>query len=109
MLLPALLSLSLAAGPVVAPTVGPISGPAMSDARGNPVLLPTFPAGAQQTVNIVNWDSNHLPRVYERSDQLPLTDEEVAKLAKAGFDSMQMVKMIEERRCMCDASADGLI
>lgn len=68
-----------------------------------------FPPGQVQTINIIQWDANALPKVYERSDQLPLTDEEVAKLAKAGFDAPQLVKMIEERRCACDASADGLI
>jgi hypothetical protein len=79
-----------------------------STARGGPPVMP-FPTGDVATVNIVQWDSNNLPKIYERSDQLPLTDEEVAKLSKAGFSSAQLVKMIEERRCTCDASADGLI
>src|SRR4051812_19909249 len=68
-----------------------------------------FPTGEVQTVNLIEWNSNQLPRIYERSEQLPLTDEEVAKLSKAGFTPAQLVKMIEERRCACDASADGLI
>jgi hypothetical protein len=68
-----------------------------------------FPPGTTQTVNIIQWDANSLPKVYQRSDQLPLTTEELAKLAKAGFEPAQMVKMLEERRCACDVSADGLI
>jgi len=68
-----------------------------------------FPTGEVQTINLIEWNSNQFPRVYERSEQLPLTDEEVAKLSKAGFTPAQLVKMIEERRCACDASADGLI
>ncbi|MGQ0508887.1 MAG: hypothetical protein ACT4TC_26595 [Myxococcaceae bacterium] len=83
-------------------------GPSMSDARGN-APSPPFPTGKTQTVNIVKWDANQLPKIYERSDQLPLTDEEVTKLSKEGFDPPDLVKMIEERRCACDASADGLV
>jgi len=82
------------------------SGSGRVRAGAIPVL--PFP-GETTTLNLIEWSSNDLPKVYERSDQLPLTDEEVAKLAKAGFDAKQMVKMIEERRCACDASADGLI
>ncbi len=80
------------------------AGPVASTAGGQ-----TFPAGQVQTVNLVQWEGNQLPKLYERSAQLPLADDEVAKLAKAGFDSAQLVKMIEERRCACDASAEGLI
>jgi hypothetical protein len=68
-----------------------------------------FPAEGESRVNILNWDANALPRVFQRSDQLPLNDEDLIKLSKAGFDTAQLVKMIEERRCACDASADGLI
>lgn len=81
---------------------------AVSDARGNSAAL-IFPTGQTQTINILNWDSNQLPKIYERSAQLPLTDDEVAKLTTAGFEPAQLVKMLEERRCACDASADGLI
>ncbi len=87
---------------------GPVSSLPRSGARGEAPLFP-FPPGDTKTINIINWDSNSLPKVYERSDQLPLTDVEIAKLAKAGFDAPAVVKMIEERRCACDASADGLI
>lgn len=68
-----------------------------------------FPTGRSETVNLVTWNSNDLPKVIQRSDQLPLNDEEIVKLAKAGFDAAEVVKMIQERRCACDASADGLI
>src|SRR5688500_427633 len=82
--------------------------PAGGKVRAGAVPVLPFP-GQTTTLNIIEWDSNTLPKVYERSDQLPLSDEEVAKMSKAGFDSAQLVKMIEERRCACDASADGLI
>lgn len=68
-----------------------------------------FPPGQAQTVNIVSWNGNDLPKVYQRSEQLPLSDDDLIKLAKEGFDSAEIVKMIEQRRCACDASADGLI
>src|SRR5512135_3125838 len=76
-----------------------------------PQPLPDFPppVAPQQQVNMAQWDSNSLPPVYERSEQLPLTDEEVKRLAQAGFAPDQLVRMIEERRCACDASAEGLI
>src|SRR5262245_28099649 len=77
--------------------------------RGGTQLALPFPTGDVQTYNIIQWDPNQLPRIYERSDQLPLTDEELTKLSQAGFEPPQLVKMIEERRCACDASADGLI
>jgi|SRR6218665_1943384 len=84
------------------------TAPRVSTATGQPVAVSPFP-GQTQTYNLMQWDSNQLPRLYERSDQLPLTDEEVTKLAQAGFDEAQLVRMIEQRRCACDASADGLI
>lgn len=86
-----------------------IEPPVVSTASGGTVSTLPFPTGDTRTVNIVEWNSNQLPRFYERSEQLPLTDEEVAKLSQAGFSSEQLVKMLEERRCACDASADGLI
>ncbi len=68
-----------------------------------------FPNAHSETINIIQWDANALPKIYERSAQLPLTDDELVKLSKAGFDVPSLVKMISERRCACDASADGLI
>jgi hypothetical protein len=105
-----MLAHALAAALALATTQAPqMNAPRITTARGQPVASLPFPTGEVQTINIIEWDSNQLPRVYERSDQLPLTDEEIAKLSQAGFTSAQLVKMIEERRCACDASADGLI
>ncbi|NVJ24998.1 MULTISPECIES: hypothetical protein [Myxococcus] len=95
----------LAAALTLAASQAPVS---FSSSGGPQVALP-FPTGTTQTYNIIQWDPNQLPRIYERSDQLPLTDEELTKLSQAGFEPAQLVKMIEERRCACDASADGLI
>jgi hypothetical protein len=68
-----------------------------------------FPEGRSETINIVEWTANDLPKVYQRSEQLPLTDADLVKLSNAGFDPARIVAMIEERRCACDASADGLV
>lgn len=101
MIAPALIALALAAAPGQ-----PL--PSTSAAPRTGVAGLHFP-GESTTINIIEWDANALPPIYERSAQLPLEEGEVAKLARAGFDSVQLVKMIEERRCACDASADGLI
>jgi len=58
---------------------------------------------------MVQWDSNSLPPVYERSDQAPLVDQDLTKLTQAGFTPDQMVRMLAERHCACDASPDGLV
>jgi len=68
-----------------------------------------FPSGKVETINIVQWNAQDLPKIYERSAQLPLTDKEVMDLVQAQFSAQMVVKMIEERRCACDASAEGLI
>ena len=60
-------------------------------------------------VNVIDWDGGRLPKLYERSDQLPLTLEDVQKLSDSKFASAAIVKMIEERRCACDASVDALV
>jgi hypothetical protein len=59
--------------------------------------------------NIIDWDGGELPRLYERSDQLPLTMEDVRKLNASKFSSEAIVRMIRERRCACDASVEALI
>lgn len=59
--------------------------------------------------NIVDWDGGELPRVYERSAQLPLTMADVSKLAAGEFGDEAIVKMLQERRCACDASVDALL
>jgi hypothetical protein len=73
-----------------------------------PAPFPPGP-GTAQTVDMDQWDSNALPKLYERSEQPALTDEDLTKLSQAGFSPAQLVKMVEERRCSCDASAEGLI
>jgi len=67
------------------------------------------PAAGSQPTNVAQWDSNTLPPVYERTDQGPLTDADITKLSQAGFSSEQLVQLLEERRCACDASPEGLI
>ena len=81
-------------------------------APATPATLAALPPPAppsQAPVNLAQWDSNSLPPVYERSDQPPLTDQDVSKLAQAGFPPDQQVRLIAERQCACDASPEGLI
>ena len=59
--------------------------------------------------NIVEWDGGELPRLYERSDQLPVTLEDVRKLSASQFSDASIVKMLQQRRCACDASVDALV
>ncbi len=59
--------------------------------------------------NIIDWDGRELPPLYERSEQLPLTLEDVRKLSENKFATEVIVKMIQERRCACDASVDALV
>jgi hypothetical protein len=59
--------------------------------------------------NIIDWDGGKLPPLYERSDQLPLSLGDIRKLSDGGFGTEDIVKMVQERRCACDVSADGLI
>jgi hypothetical protein len=58
---------------------------------------------------MAGWDSNSLPPVYEKSEQAPVTDDEVRKLSQSGFPTDQVVRMIAERQCACDASVEGLV
>src|SRR5215831_7370447 len=67
------------------------------------------PASSQQKVDLAQWDANALPAVYERSEQPPLTDDEVRRLSASGFPPEQVVRMIGERQCACDASVEWLI
>ena len=62
-----------------------------------------------QIFNIIDWDGAVLPPIYERSDQLPLTLEDIRKLSAGGFGTEDIVKMVQERRCACDVSADALL
>ena len=60
-------------------------------------------------VNIVEWDGGNLSPVYERSDQLPLSKQDVLKLLSSGFNSETIERMVQQRRYAGDASAEGLI
>ncbi|MDE3257306.1 MAG: hypothetical protein OYM47_05690 [Gemmatimonadota bacterium] len=60
-------------------------------------------------VNIVTWDGRNLPPIYERSDQLPLTLEDVVNLSRNDFDDEAIRRMVQERRFAGDASAGALI
>ena len=62
-----------------------------------------------QVFNIIDWNGGSLPPLYERSDQLPLTLADIRKLSAGGFGGADIVKMVQERRCACDASADALL
>jgi len=67
------------------------------------------PLAKGEIFNIVDWDGGHLPQRYERSDQLPMSLEDVGKLSASKFSSGAITKMLEERRCACDASVDALV
>ena len=69
-----------------------------------------LPKGGEFVFNIVDWDGGKLPkRYYERSNQLPMSLADVSKLSANKFSTEAIVKMLEERRCACDASADALV
>ena len=68
---------------------------------------PALPAGA--VFNIVDWDGGPLPPLYERSAQLPLSLDDVLQLSEAEFGDEAIIKMLQERRCACDASVPSLI
>jgi hypothetical protein len=73
------------------------------------------PAGDSRTLppgyvfNIVDWEGGALPPLYERSDQLPMSLDDVVSLSKAKFSEAMILKMLEERRCACDASVSALV
>ena len=77
-------------------------GPALEGAAAN-VL------NESAVFNIVEWDGGVLPPLYERSAQLPLTNSDVRKLVAGKFGDDAITKMLEQRRCACDASVDALI
>ena len=62
-----------------------------------------------QVFNIIDWDGAVLPPIYERSDQLPISLADVQKLSDSGFKTEAIIKILEERRCACDASVDALV
>ncbi len=73
----------------------------------SPAGRPALPAGA--VFNIVDWDGGPLPPLYERSAQLPLSLDDVLQLSEAEFGDEAIIKMLQERRCACDASVPSLI
>jgi hypothetical protein len=74
---------------------------------GQAVTGRTMPAG--YVFNIVDWEGGQLPPLYERSDQLPLTLNDVVALTEEEFSSEMIVKMLQERRCACDALVTELV
>ncbi|MEE2754493.1 MAG: hypothetical protein VX910_10965 [Candidatus Latescibacterota bacterium] len=60
-------------------------------------------------VNIVEWDSKELHKVYERPDQLPINRDDLILLAESGFQPKQLVEIVSQRRYAGDVSAPGLI
>ncbi|MBT6144200.1 MAG: hypothetical protein HOH74_02150 [Gemmatimonadetes bacterium] len=66
-----------------------------------------MPAGS--VFNIVDWDGGMLPPLYERSDQLPLSLDDIIQMQQADFSDAAISKMLQERRCACDASVASLI
>lgn len=60
-------------------------------------------------INIVTWDGKNLPPIYERSDQLPLTLEDVINLSRNDFADEAISRMVRERRFAGNASAGALI
>ena len=67
------------------------------------------PLARGQLINIIDWDGGTLPKRYERSQQLPMAPEDVKKLSASQFSEEAIIKMLEERRCACDASIAALI
>ena len=73
------------------------------------------PAGDSRTLppgyvfNIVDWEGGRLPPLYERSDQLPMSLHDIVSLTEAKFSEEMIRKMLEERRCACDASVASLV
>ncbi|MDA0748473.1 MAG: hypothetical protein O2954_18295 [bacterium] len=60
-------------------------------------------------VNIVRWDSKDLPPVYERSEQLPLTREDLLTLSRNEFSPETLARMVRQRHYTGDASATALV
>jgi hypothetical protein len=76
-------------------------------AQAQPGARPDRPQGT--VFNIVDWEGGPLPPLYERSDQMPMSLEDLIQLTAADFSDDAIVKMLEERRCACDASVTSLV
>jgi len=68
-----------------------------------------FPPTEGKPLDIGAWENHRPPRPGPRVAQLPLTSDEVIRMTGAGFDPKALVKLLAERRCACDVSADALI
>jgi hypothetical protein len=83
-----------------------VSGhPAWASPRSQPAEV----LSAGKVINIVKWDGNQFPPVYERSAQRPLTAADIAELNRNGFAPEAIARMIQERRYSGDASVRGLV
>ena len=89
------------------------AGAAPRNVEPSPAAKPGGPAASVLedglVFNIVDWDGGKLPKVYERSAQLPLSLKDVSKLAAGKFGDEAIIRMLQERRCACDASVDALL
>ncbi len=97
---------------VLAAAAGLLAAVAVTAQRSSPAGTSaggTDPLREGRIVNIVEWDGGELPRRYERSDQMPVSLDDVLKLSQSGFSDAAIVKLIEERRCAGDVSVDALI
>ena len=99
----AILALAAALG------AGPSAAPAQKSSPAGSRSSVEDPLKKGEVFHIIEWDGGELPRRYERSDQLPMTLEDVRKLSRSKFSTQAIVKMLEERRCACDASVDALV
>lgn len=86
-----------------------LSAAAQQPAPASPGQVPRKVLDEGYLFNIVDWDGGQLPKLYERSDQLPLKLEEVRQLSASRFSDAAIIKMLEERRCACDASVEALV
>lgn len=72
------------------------------------VLAQGFPWTSSQAIDIVKWDSVNQAPTYSKAEQPPLTDDELIGLTQAGVGADALVRMIGERRCVCDGTGAGL-
>ena len=83
--------------------------PALAQQSGSASGRAADPLASGEIFNIIDWDGGELPQRYERSDQLPISLDDVRKLSVNKFSNAVIIKMLEERRCICDASIDALV
>lgn len=67
------------------------------------------PESDTHVIHVVDWEGGQLPPIYERSDQLPLSHDDVVALTASGFEAEEIVRLVTERRFVGDASAAALI